>query len=98
MFRVHTLIPIINMLFHHFAIASADHTEARDILATCLSSAEIDLTAPSDLAVFYLVSTLHKHNKWALLAEIVHLSCMSSSYIVTRNTAMLALLRQGSRS
>jgi len=95
LFRVHTPIPFIKMLFHQFDITKEVQVETQVLLAACLSSAEMVLTAPSDLAVVCLVAALRKNNHMASFADIAQFSTMRACYLVKKSTVVLGLTCRG---
>ena len=95
LFRVHTPIPFIKMLFHQFSIGSENQAATQILLATCLSSAQMVLTAPSDLAVVCLVAALRKNNDMASFAGIAQFSCTRACYLIEKSTVVLALTCPG---
>ena len=91
LFRVHTPIPFIKMLFHQFAITNEIQAETQLLLATCLSSAEMVLTAQSDLAVV----AQRKYNKMTSFANIVQCSCTRMCCLIEKSTVVLGLTCHG---
>jgi len=95
LFRVHTPISFIMMLFHQFAITSEIQAETQLLLATCLSSAEMVLTAQSDLAVVCLLAALRKYKKLTSFANIAQFSSTRMCYSIEKSTVVLGLTCHG---
>jgi len=94
LFRVHTPIPFLRMMCYHFAVCNADQVEAREILATCISSKEYVLTAPSEMAALCLISAMRKNNGAVIgMAKIAQFSCLTINHLVEHSCCILTLCR-----
>ena len=79
LFRVHTPIPFLKMLFVCYATSKKSQLAACELLSVCMSSKKYVSTQPSELAALCLVTALHANKGlYGSAADIVGISHLTN--------------------